>query len=133
MNKNYQDLLWEIKKMLADKVADKLDVNRQHIDIIWISTDLIGEYYCFDEDEDWEDGVDEYYERIFYAFQYKYRKDLKTLDYEDPVTMVWESGKEGDTEETADAYDVVHTLEEFDKIAEELWGADSEGAESEGE
>ena len=114
-NTNYGDFLWAIKDMLQDKVADYLDVNRQHIDIVFLGTDIIGED-CIDWDADEDDAAEGFDNETYYSFSYSYRKDIKTTDYEEPVDMVWQHTE---SEEYGTVCDRVMTFDEFDKLFED--------------
>lgn len=106
---NFEDALWSVRDMLENKVADYLDVNRLHVKITFINTDLVYENYpdCVEEGEpDWFE--------TYYAFGYQYRKSVKNCDYEEEVVMIWQHN-----EVDGDPYDIVMTTEDFDKHFEE--------------
>lgn len=110
---NYEDYLWSIKAMLQDKVADYLDVNREHIKIVLLGTDICGED-CIDWDADEDDAAEGIENETYYMFSYAYRKDKRTIDYEEPVDMVWRH-IEGDDR----VFDEVMTEQEFEKLFED--------------
>ena len=79
MRTNIENALYAIKDYLQDLVANFLDVNREHINILSVDTDIIGEdIYDWSQDE------------AYYSFLYQYRKDKRTLDYDEPKEMVWQ-------------------------------------------
>ena len=87
-NFNFEDALYGIKDMLRDLVADYLDVNRGHIMIGNLYTQLVGED-CYDWDNDPEDACAGVQGETYYMFDYQYRKDKRTLDYEESKEMYW--------------------------------------------
>ena len=98
--------------MLQNKVADYLDVNRQHINILSIETDICGEDiigWSADEEDAMEGEESETYRHIFY----QYRKDVRHIDYEEPKCLVWRH-IEGDER----VFDEVMSIEEFEKLFE---------------
>ncbi len=114
MNKtNYEDYLCGIRDMLQNKVADYLDVNREHINIVFLGTDIYGED-CIDWDADEDDAMEGMESETYYMFSYAYRKDKRFLDYEEPVDMVWRH-IEGDER----VFDEVMSEQEFEKLFED--------------
>ena len=107
----YEDSLWAIRKNLQEMVADRLDVNKRHIDITMIATDVYGED-SIDEDE----CGDEWF-FTYYYFQYRYRADLKSSDYGDCTPMIW-CVADCVTDEK-NSYEVVKTIEETERCFED--------------
>ena len=109
---DYEEALNSVSEMLQDKVADYLDVNRQHINILSIETEICGED-CIDWDEDEEDAAEgeefETYRRILY----QYREDIRNIDYKEPECIVWRH-IEGENR----LFDEVMSVEEFEKLFE---------------
>lgn len=108
---DYEKLFWELTSMLEEKVADRLDVNKHHINVTLIGS-LAGEHF-YDDDDCGETS------ETFYPFLYRYRKSLKNLEYEDEVLMYWQhvESDEGD-------YDNVLTEEEFNNL--DYWDDEKE-------
>lgn len=89
MRTNIENALYAIKDYLQDLVANFLDVNREHINILSVDTNIIGEdIYDWSQDED--DALEEEDSETYYSFTYEYRKDKRTLDYDEPKEMVWQ-------------------------------------------
>ena len=110
MKKNFEEFLWDIKDMLQNKVADHLDVNRLHIKITYVDTDLVFENYPLELEE----GEPDWFE-TYYAFGYRYRESVKNCEYGEEVTMIWQHN-EYDNE----PFDAILTNEQFNEFLKDL-------------
>lgn len=105
---NYSNSLFYLKNFLKELVADRIDVNRHHVEIMSIGN-IVAEVFYEDED----DNIDAYY-RITYRTRY-FNEEKKNFDYGEETVMYWchtESTVNGDFS------DVVVTEDEFDNIME---------------
>lgn len=110
MRTNIENALYEITDLLQNKVADYLDVNRQHIEIVSIGTNIVGEDY-YDWSEDPNDACEGTQSETYFSFMYRYRDNLKELDYDEPEEMIWQHIEGSDY---VDGFtDKVMTIEEF--------------------
>ena len=113
---NFEDALYFIKDNLQEMVADYLDVNRQHIDIMFVDMNVCGEdYYDWSKDpyDTFEGGQSEAY----YMVCYRYRNNLKTLVYDEPQDIVWQHIEGPDY---MDGFtDRVMSVADFDKLFED--------------
>ena len=105
-----EQALLAINERLENLVADYLDVNRQHIRIDFIDTQICGEDYI-DWDADPDDAAEGTESELYYRFMYSYRKDVRKLDYEEPVEMILQHICERN-------YERVMSTEEYDKLFE---------------
>lgn len=112
MKKNFEEFLENIKDMLQNEVADYLDVNRQHISIVFLGTEIIGED-CIDWDADPDDLMEGTESETYYQFAYAYKKDKRRCDYEEPVDMVWQHTNGVDR-----TFDRVMSNDEFEELFE---------------
>ena len=115
MRTNIENALYEITDLLQNKVADYLDVNRQHIDIVSIDTNIVGED-CYDWSEDPNDACEDTQFETYFSFMYRYRDNLKELDYDEPEEMIWQHIEGSDY--TDGFTDRVMAIEEFEALFE---------------
>ena len=116
MKMNMTHALSAIKETLQNKVADYLDVNRHHIQITLLDTELIGED-IIDWDADEYDAAEGREFETYYRFGYQYREDTKHLDWGEDTFMIWLHTEGDNTIEGG--FDTVMTEEEFDKRFED--------------
>ncbi len=110
--KDYEDYLRSIRDMLQNKVADYLDVNRQHIRITFVDTDAIYENMW----KELEEGEPDWFE-TYYPFCYQFRESINNGDYGEETNMVWQHTYTNDALFNNESYqDVVMTDEEFDNL-----------------
>ena len=110
-----EDALDAVKDALQNKVADYLDVNRLHIRITLLATEVIGED-MIDWDADEYDAMEGQEFETYYRFAYQYRENSKTLDWGEENYMVWIH-----TRGVRDL-DRVMTEEEFERFIEDKKG-----------
>ena len=110
---DFEEALNSLSEMLREKVADYLDVNRQHIRITYIETDLVFEN-TWDE---LEEGEPDWFE-TYYSFGYQFRKKLDNKLYGEEVTMVWQHTRTTDVLFGTNFEDVVMTVEEFEELVD---------------
>ena len=132
MNKiDYTQALQAVEDMLQGLVADYLDVNRKHIQILFIDVPLCGED-GYDWDMNPEDAMEGTEWEEYRMFTYQFREDTRTLDYGEPVDMIWRHIDERN-------FDSVMTEEEFDTLIENrktdkcsmVWYEGEDGQENE--
>lgn len=116
MKTNIEKALLEVTETLQNKVADYLDVNRNHIKICMVDTEICGEDYI-DWDADEDDAMEGFESETYYRFAYMYREDARHLDYGDLTTMIWKH-IEGEGE-NGRIWDEVMTEEEYEKLFED--------------
>lgn len=112
---NFENSLYEIKSHLQNMVADYLDVNRNHIKICYVDTELIGED-LYDWDNNEFDACEGTQTETYYSFAYQYREDAKTLDYGELQNMVWQHIESENY--TTGFTDKVMTYEDFETLFE---------------
>lgn len=115
MKVNFEETFVSVVQMLRAKVADRLDVGLRHVRIVHIEPIASDNCYCYDNDPEcgWHG---ERYETYRY-FEYQYRKDLMSTEYEEPVVMVWRHTEE---EQGYNMHDEIMTEEEFDDLVTEM-------------
>ena len=107
-NTNYEDLLFEIREMLEGLVADKLDVNRRHIDVRSVELHPLVVLTC-DTDPDF---CETYY-HVIYRTRY-WNEKKKEFKYGEPADMVWVHNEDADG-----VYDCACTMEEYNSRMED--------------
>ncbi len=106
MNTNYENMLLGVKDAIGEMVADRLDINRFHINMLSISTDIALEVSYDDED-----GTYDTYREITYQTRY-FNKENNNFDYGEVTTAYWCHTED----HNGDFSDVVVTEEEFENI-----------------
>ena len=115
MRQNTEKMMYEIKDTLQDLVADYLDVNRQHIEILSIDTHVCGEDY-YDWDKDPYDAFQGAQSEAYYMVTYRYRNNLKSGVYDEPNDMVWQHIESPNY--TDGFVDRIMSVERFDELFE---------------
>ena len=87
---NYEDLAYELRQMLENLIADELDVNRMHIDVIQVGLLPVAEF----TDEEDIDYFEEYH-LVIYNTRY-WNEKKKNFDFGEPEIMYWVHTEDSD-------------------------------------
>lgn len=114
MRTGFNEAFESVVSMLREKVADRLDVGLRHVKILYVDAYEIDDCYCYDNDP--ECGWHGFRDESYHYFEYQYRKSLDSMEYEEPVVMVWQHTQE---EQGYNVHDDIMTEEEFKTLIEE--------------
>ena len=106
MKANYENMLLSVNYAIGEMVADRLDINRMHIVMLSISTDIALEVSYDDEDGNYDT-----YREITYQTRY-FNKENNNFDYGEVTTAYWCHTED----QNGICSDVVVTEEEFENI-----------------